>query len=230
MLPIPSGFNFKSGLYPEAVLCDMDGLLLDTEQLSKRSFDDLIKDHSIPNADEIFPQLIGLNKTGHLTVFRSTLPKGIDVEAFDAEWKTRYHALLSDNIPVKDGVRDFLSLCHDLNIPIAVVTSTKTTKAEDLLARVGLIEFFVTVVGGDKVENGKPHPDIYLHAAKALSADVTNCLALEDSNNGVLSACRAGVKTIQIPDLAPQSEEVANFNIPTLSGIADVPPYLGWAV
>jgi HAD superfamily hydrolase (TIGR01509 family) len=225
----PSGFSFKSGPYPGALLCDMDGLLLDTEQLSKASFEDLAKERGIPGADQIYPHLMGLSKPGHIEVFRSSFPAGVDAEAFDVEWKRRFHARLSaGDIPVKDGVRDFLSQSRKLELPVAVVTSTMTALAEELLGRAGLMEFFIAVIGGDQVENGKPHPDIYLRAAEEVSVAASDCLALEDSNNGVLAAHRAGVKTIQIPDLAPQSDEAARLGIPVLSSIADVPSYLGW--
>jgi len=213
---------------PSALLSDMDGLLLDTEHLSKITFDEMAKDYQLTNADVIFPQLIGRNKKAHHDIFSRTLPKGIDPLAFDQEWIRRFLELLEHDVPVKAGVKDTLSHARKLGIPMMVVTSTMTAKAEILLERAGLLGFFEGVIGGDQVGEGKPHPEIYVRGAEALSATPEQCLALEDSNNGVLSAYHAGTKVIQIPDLAPASDDIIALGVPQLEKISDIPTYLGW--
>ena len=221
-------YEFENGPVPSALLSDMDGLLLDTEKLSKISFDDVSGAYDIPNGDDIFSHLIGLNKPAHLNVFSRMLPAGIDPDIFDQDWMKRYLNLLEDDIPVKSGVRAFLQHCADLGMAMAVVTSTNTTKAEGFLDRAGLLDRFNAVIGGDQVENGKPYPDIYLRAAAVLSCPISDSLALEDSNNGVIAAYQSGAKVLQIPDIAPQSAEVSALNIPVLDQISGVPLHLGW--
>jgi len=219
--------TFPNGL-PSGLLSDMDGLLLDTEHLSLLVFNKMAEKYAIPNGDEIFPQLIGRNKTAHQEIFARSLPSGIDPIAFDEEWKSRFLERLEHGVPVKDGVPAFLTQCQELGIPMIVVTSTQTAKAEMLLERAGLLSFFKGVIGGDQVRISKPHPEIYQRGAAALSYAPSACLALEDSNNGARSAYDAGAQVIQIPDLAPASADILALGIPQLKKITDIPAYLDW--
>ena len=221
-------FTFRQGTKPSALLSDMDGLLLDTEQFSKRSFDDVTRHYGVRNGDAIFPSLIGMNKAAHFEIFKATLPPHIDVTAFNQRWMDSYLALLTADVPVKAGATSFLSACHARGLPMAVVTSSQTSKAEEFLSRAGLIDFFDAVIGGDQVISGKPSPDIYLKAADILSVEASDCLALEDSNNGVLAAYHAGTNVVQIPDLAPQDAAAANLGIPVVASLLDLPLRLGW--
>lgn len=221
-------YRFKNDSIPSALLSDMDGLLLDTERLSKRSFDDVMRAEKVFDCEDIYPQLMGLNKASHLEIFEKILPKKIDPKKFNDDWVARYLSLLEDDVPVKAGVNDFLKEVQKRNIKMAVVTSTKTSKAEDFLTRAGLVDYFEKIIGGDQVTKGKPDPEIYLKGAISLSVPVSDCLALEDSNNGVMAAYDSGAKVIQIPDLAPKSQKISALKIPTLDSISAVPNFLGW--
>ena len=213
---------------PLAILSDMDGVLLDTERLSKRSFDEVARGFGIEDGDDIFPLLVGLSQSGHEEVFASRLPEGIDAGVFDRAWKGRFLDLLSGGAPpVKDGVFGFLESCRDLGIPVVVATSTRGAKARDFLGRAGLLPFLRGVVGGDEVERCKPHPEIYLRAAGLAGVDVGSCVALEDSSNGVLSAHGAGARVLHIPDLASASAEVRALGIEVVDSIGEVGGYLG---
>jgi beta-phosphoglucomutase-like phosphatase (HAD superfamily) len=75
------------------------------------------------------------------------------------------------------------------------------------LRSAGVRDRFGVVVTGDQVARGKPAPDIYLEAARRLGVGSADCLALEDSDNGVRAACGAGMTTVMVPDLKPASPE-----------------------
>lgn len=220
--------NFNNEWVPLAILSDMDGLLLDTEAISKRSFDDVAKRYDLRNGDEIFMHLIGLNQAAHQKIFAQLLPKNIDAERYDAEWKQRFLEYLQHDVPLKGGVVNFLNTLRAKEIPAAVGTSSSRQKAENFLKRAGIRDYFITVIGGDDVQHGKPHPDIYLKAAAAIGVAIEDCLVLEDSNNGVLSAVRAGARVIQIPDLSPPSDEISALGHPVLPNLDAVLSYLGW--
>lgn len=219
---------FQGSLFPSAVLSDMDGLLLDTEQISKRSFDEMTARYGIENGEDIFPPLIGLNQKGHIEVFRKMLPSSVDAIAFDQEWKARFLDMVEISVPVKRGALQLLKYLKSHDVRVVVATSTAHLKAQDMLTRSGLIDHVEAIVGGDDVKAGKPNPDIYLKAAETAAAKPEDCLALEDSNNGVRAAFRAGVKVIQIPDLAPADEEAASMASAELSCLDDLYGVLGW--
>ena len=213
---------------PRAILSDMDGVLLDTETLSKITFYALMESRSFDQADVIFPQLVGRNKAAHYEIFRRDLPHGLDVIDFADEWMARYLAMLVENVPVKDGAMALLKRMKTHDIPVLVVTSSATDKAEMLLQRAGLRPFIQKVIGGDQVTSGKPAPDIYLKAAATLPHSIDQMLAIEDSNYGVMAAHRAGAVTVQIPDLAPPSDEVKALNPIVLSHLDDLADHFNW--
>ena len=220
--------RFSTGSYPAALLSDMDGLLLDTEQFSKLSFDKVGELYQVDNIAEIFPRLVGLNQQSHQAVLQEMLPAHIDMMEFDAKWKSIFIEMLDDDVPVKDGATDLLKHLQTHQVPIAVVTSTARQKAENHLARAGLEVFIDAVIGGDDVANGKPAPDIYLKGAAILGQPIADSLALEDSNNGVRAAYAAGAVVVQIPDVAPPSEDVLEMSCAITANLEEVFDVFGW--
>lgn len=214
--------------WPKAILSDMDGLLLDTEKLSLKSFMDLAAHHELEHPDKIFSQLIGRNKAAHREVFKTMLPSSINVLDFADAWMERYLALLADHVPVKPGASAFIALMKSRDIPFYVVTSSHTEKAEMLLARAGLRPDITAVIGGDQITHGKPAPDIYLKAAALEDVPIHQMLALEDSNNGVKAAVASGAVTVQIPDLAPPTDDVLALGHIILDQLDDLWGRFGW--
>tara|TARA_R110002020_G_scaffold109430_16_gene253161 strand:+ start:28788 stop:29477 length:690 start_codon:yes stop_codon:yes gene_type:complete len=185
----------------QAVFFDMDGLLLDTEQLSFSAYRLTREAFGLPSDDDLFMSLIGLNQPAGMARLTEGMAAYGNVEAFTAHWDLEYARKLNAGIPVKPGVRPLLDSLRAAAIPYAVVTSTRTEKALAHLRIAGLADYFALVVGGDQVVSGKPAPDIYLRAAACLDVDPEACVAFEDSENGVRAAVAAGMITVQIPDL-----------------------------
>lgn len=213
---------------PSVVLSDMDGLLLDTEKLSKQSFEQMVMSHGLKNGDEIFPQLIGRNKAAHQQVFDRHLPPAINRQSFADDWMACYLDLLADHVPVKDGALPLMTRMKAHDIPFVVVTSSATAKAEMLLERAGLSGLIHSIIGGDQVDEGKPAPDIYLKAAGMFDHSISSMLALEDSNNGILAAYHSGAVAVQIPDLAPPSAEAEALGHIILDHLDAVAGHFGW--
>ena len=189
----------------KAVIFDMDGLLLDTETLSFESFIATAARYDLVVGIDDYRDMIGLNAATGIDILRSMLPTNMDAVAFKNEWLDVYRQLLLDDVPVKAGAHAFLASLHQIDMPRAVATSSSGQKARAILQKTGLMPYIQHVTGGDEVPAGKPAPDVYLDAARKLGIDAADCLALEDSNNGTTAALAAGMKVIQIPDLAPSN-------------------------
>ena len=189
----------------KAVIFDMDGLLLDTETLSFESFIATAARHDLDVGIDDYRDMIGLNAATGIDILRAMLPQHLDAVAFKNEWLDVYRQLLLDDVPVKAGAHAFLASLHEMDMPRAVATSSSGQKARAILQKTGLMSYIQYVTGGDEVPTGKPAPDVYLDAARKLGIGTGDCLALEDSNNGTTAALAAGMKVIQIPDLAPSN-------------------------
>ena len=190
----------------KAVIFDMDGLLLDTEQVYFAGYRDARTAMGLAAHDDGFLELIGLPLPAGRPLLHAHL--GPATDAFLEQWDHEISQLMTDKIPAKPGVRAVMTQLQARRIPYAIATSTYTQRAHAHLARAGLDDLFTTVIGGDQVQNGKPAPDIYLAAAQALGVDPTDCAAFEDSENGVRAAVAAGMTTVQVPDIKPPSADL----------------------
>ena len=185
------------------VICDMDGLLLDTEILSEDSFRQASSMFDMAFNSDLFAALTGRSGSAHQQILIAYLPDEIDANSFDQLWKKIYYDNLAENVPVKLMAADFLRVIQQAAVPIAVATSTHTDKATEQLTRAGLMPFFDLIVGADQVSQAKPSPDIYKKVMATFNADAQQVMVLEDSNNGVWAGLTAGAKTVQIPDRLP---------------------------
>lgn len=194
---------------PDAVLFDMDGLLIDSERLSLQSFSETITDHGLEDHGELFLKVIGSNETSLVAILFEALAEKLDVVRFRSEWAERYHALIAyGEVPLKPGVPELLEWLSSNKVKTAVATSSSTDIATLKLTRTGIIGHFQVIVGGDQVKNSKPDPEIFLAAAAALAADASKTLVLEDSTHGVRAGVAAGFTVIQVPDLVQPSAEL----------------------
>ncbi|MEP3244073.1 MAG: HAD family phosphatase [Sneathiella sp.] len=206
----------------DAVIFDMDGLLLDTERLSLKAYQETCANFDIAYEETFYFSLIGRSLKQAEQILINTIPN-FPTDPFMTFWNNRYHEeALEKPVPLKAGVLSFLTLLKDRNIPCAVATSTEFDKATRKLSNAGLLDFFQEMAAGDQVEQSKPHPEIYRLAASRLGISPAQCLALEDSDNGVRAAHAANMLVYQIPDLVPPSEDVkrlGHFIVPTLQHV-----------
>lgn len=186
---------------PQLVIFDMDGLLIDTELVGLKVWQEYFKDFSEQEAFETYLQVVGINMAASCEYIERTFPT-LDPVEFWAEMKRRtlvhYEAY---GVPVKSGVNEILDTLEQLSIPKCLATSSSREDAMWVLHKSGLDKRFNGMLFGDMVINGKPDPEIFLKAAALFQVEPTNCLVLEDSIAGLSAAMAAGMKTIMVPDL-----------------------------
>lgn len=186
-----------------AFVFDMDGLLFDTERLSRRALYAAAAELKVPLAEEAFLELIG-RRMGDIQHRLAARVGSKEVAARLVKCSERhYETLIAQGVPVKEGVVELLAWLEAHGRPCAVATSTHTVKAEFKLTSAGLRKYFRVVIGGNQVEHGKPAPDIYLLAMKSLKAAPKHCGVFEDSEPGLQAAHAAGARVVWVPDLAP---------------------------
>jgi len=210
---------------PAAMLFDMDGLLLDTERLIRDVMIAVMADTGFAMTHDDYAALIGRTEAAS-GVWMQGRFAGLDYAAVRAAVATRITAQWGQRRPLKPGAAALLAQVAAAGIPAMLVTSTAQAQARSHLHHAGLLDHFVSIVGGDDVENGKPHPEPYRTAAAQLDLLPARCLALEDSHNGVMSSHAAGCPVIMVPDLLPATAPIRARTLAVAPDLATVGVWL----
>jgi len=207
----------------QAVIFDMDGLMIDTERIAWETFGDACRAFSRIPDFEVYVQLIGTSYKETRELLTAGHGHDFPYDDIHSAWNTLYlRTIKEEPIPLKKGLLQLLTLFKERHYKIAVATSTRRETALIKLKNAGLFDTFPNIVAGDEVINSKPAPEIYLKAAAMTGTDPSNCLVLEDSDPGVRAALAAGMQVIQVPDLRKPSAEVLLFGHPILTSLEEV--------
>ncbi len=202
----------------QGVLFDMDGVILDTEKLYSRFWQEAAQALGYPMTRQQALQMRSLNREAGERKLQSFFGPDISYAQVRQERIRRMDAYIDTHgVEPKPGICALLDKLESKHIPTAIATSSPLERTERYLKPLGLTHRFTKICSGYQVPRGKPAPDIYLFAAASLSLPPESCLALEDSPAGILSAFRAGCMSVLVPDLDPVSPEM----IPQLYACAD---------
>jgi HAD superfamily hydrolase (TIGR01509 family) len=185
----------------EAALFDMDGLLLDTEVIYIEAMQAAARSLGREMALDFCHSMIGVPAKECTLMIEAYYGEGFSIEEFRGRFYELLRGLLDAGIPLKPGVVELLDFLAGRGLPLAVATSSERGTAERHLAKAGLLDRFTALATRDDVERPKPHPDLYLEAARRLGVAPERCLAFEDSNIGLEAAHAAGAMAFMVPDL-----------------------------
>lgn len=185
----------------EAVLFDMDGLLLDTEVIYIEAMQASARTLGREMPMDFCHSMVGVPGHECNLMIADYYGEGFSIEEFRKHFSTRLRELMEAGIPHKPGVVELLDFLAGRGLPLAVATSAGRTTAQHHLARAGLLDRFGALATRDDVERAKPHPDVYLEAARRLGVAPERCIAFEDSNIGLEAAHAAGTMAFMVPDL-----------------------------
>lgn len=210
-----------------AVIFDMDGVLLDSEAIALRVFEECCQACGLPFEKSVYTSIIGTNAAKTREIFLAHYGDDFPFDRLDRCWEARYNQeALEKAVPLKPGVKWLLDRLRSAALPLGVATSTDRKKAFRKLEMAGIIQSFDAIVTGEQVEKSKPEPEIYLEAAKRLKVNPGDCLAIEDSENGVRAAFRADMTVIQIPDLIKPSPEILALGHTVMGSLFEVGKWL----
>lgn len=203
-----------------AVVFDMDGLMVDTESIYQFAWRNAAATFGYTLSDTILMATTGRPLGDCYKILQAAVDDAFPMPAFLELWPRLWHEQIrSHGVPQKPGLVELLDLLDTHHIPKAVATSTEYPEALFTLHQAGIADRFSLIISGDQIANGKPAPDIFLRAAERLGVPPQSCLALEDSEAGVLAATTAGMITIMVPEIqdpAPQVTQRAYRVYPSL--------------
>lgn len=211
----------------EAVIFDLDGLLADTEIISLKVYQELLRDFGIPFTEETYSRdYSGHREEENVQRFLDTydLPWNFDqtlAKVYELEAQ-----ILAKGVNLKKGAKNLLTYLQRAGVPIALATSSVESRAKMILDSNGILSLFDHLVFAKDVNRSKPYPDIFLKACSDLNVLPENCLVLEDSEAGIEAASRAGIPVICIPDLKIPAQSFLNKTEQVFQDLDAVRDYL----
>lgn len=201
----------------------MDGLLVDSEPLSKGVWRNLLGQYGHYFEDNVEKSIVGLRAKDSARVLIESYGLAHTVDQLVEQRRQVFLESINGNVKPMPGMYKLLDAVAGHGLTLAVATSNDAQIAQAMLKSVGIHDRFSTIVSGDMVEKGKPAPDIYLAAARAVDVLPAFCLALEDSPMGVKAAIAAGMKCIAVPNELTAGLDLseASWIFPSLGDIAD---------
>ena len=206
-----------------AVIFDMDGVLIDTEKHYNAAWCQAATEAGFPFTRE------------HALLLRSCeakegekLMQGIFGPSFDYyAIRERRRELVRERLAQyglekKPGVEETLRFLRAKGIKTAVATATALDITKSHLTTIGVCDLFDSIVSAKNVAHGKPEPDVYLYACEQIGERPQDCMAVEDSPNGIMAAYRAGLRTVMVPDLTQPDEELSKYLYACVNSLSDL--------
>ncbi len=206
----------------KAVVFDMDGLLVDSEVVYCEALTAQAAEMGYELTLPVLKTMIGTTWAGSSEILRAHFGPAFDTVMLRDRSVERFYELAKAKIALKSGVLELLEHLEAAAIPRAIATSSQRRDVEHHLHGHGLWERFQAIVAHGDYARGKPHPDPYLTAAERLGMDPAECLALEDSHNGVRAAAAAGMMTIMVPDMLDPTEEMHSLCVRIAADLHEV--------
>lgn len=211
----------------KAVIFDMDGLMIDTEKLLVKYWLEAARHYGCPMKREHILGIRSLAAKYAIPKLQAELGKDFDYYKVRSLRIQLMNAHIEQyGVEEKPGLGELLEFLKAGGYRTAVATATDLERTKRYLGSLGRLEYFDQIVCAQMVENGKPAPDIYLEAAARLQIEPAACMALEDSPNGILSAYRAGMYPVMVPDLSGPDDETAKLLYRCVPNLSEVIPVL----
>lgn len=219
----PAAGRHSTGLDPQAVIFDLDGVLVDAEPLHHAAVNAVLAEDGLrPLSVAEYTRYLGATDEDLWRGLRAVRDLGRPHE----DYLTRFDGCVLDqyrqHATAAPGAADLLAWLTACALPLAVASWSRVAWVETCLDAIGLRRYFGAVVGGDMVTRGKPDPEVFLVAAHQLRAQPARCVVFEDSPAGVTAASRAGMYTIAVctPYTPPGLARGAHFTVNSLAEVS----------
>lgn len=208
------------------IIFDMDGVLIDSERQSNEGWLWAAGQLGVDMPMWLIDSFKGAPAELCCKSFDDYYKGVIDYwEAKELRTQHVYKIRETEGIPVKKGVKDIFEYIRNNGLKCAVATSTRRESAEKTLHEIGVWDYLDAVVYGDEVEHGKPEPDIFLRAAKAIGVNPSEAVVVEDSINGIKAGYAADMRVVHIPDTIAIDDDIRKLTYMVcadLNGLIDV--------
>jgi HAD superfamily hydrolase (TIGR01509 family) len=215
---------------PEAVIFDLDGVLLDSEQRWNEAKEALVREAGGTWLDDAARAMMGMSSPEWSAYMRDELGVQRDLDAINDDVVRRMHESYEDGLPLLPGALDAVRALA-ARWPLGLASSANREIIDVFLERSGVGDLFRATVSSEEVTRGKPAPDVYVETASRLGVDPRGCVAIEDSANGLRAAAAAGMPVIAVPNPHyPPEDDALALAAATVAVVGEVTPELVEAV
>jgi HAD superfamily hydrolase (TIGR01509 family) len=211
---------------PAAVVFDLDGVLIESEQVWDAAREELVRERGGTWNDDATTDMMGMSSKEWSSYMHDRLGVPMSPEEINDDVVRRVASAYEEHLPLlPHAVETVQALAARWRLGVA--SSSNRPIIELVLERSGVRDRFAVIISSEEVEQGKPAPDVYLAVARELDVDPTDCVAIEDSTNGIKAAVAAGMRTIAVPnrEFRPD-EEVLETAAEVVDSLAEVTPEL----
>jgi len=210
----------------DAVVFDLDGVLLDTEELWDEARRQIAEERGGRWREDAQRAMMGMSSKEWSRYMHDEIGVPDPPEQINAEVVRRLEELYRERLPLIPGALEAARRIATRR-PLAIASSSNRPIIDLFLELTGTAALFRATVSSEEVARGKPAPDVYLEAARRLGADSAHCAAVEDSENGIRSAAAAGMKVIAIPNpVFPPSNEALSLTAVAVVSLDELEPAL----
>ena len=207
----------------EAVVFDMDGVLVDTEHLWDEVREELTEQWGGRYTPEAQEAMMGMSSDEWSHYLHEVVGLREPPEEINAEVVRRMLSRYETDLPVVPGAVEAVHGLAAAGYRLAVASSSNRELIDAVLHELELTELFEVTVSSEEVARGKPAPDVYLEAARRLGVEPARCAAVEDSASGIRAARAAGMRVMAYPNRHyPPSEEVLGLARRTLGSMTEL--------
>ncbi|MEZ6043598.1 MAG: HAD family phosphatase [Planctomycetaceae bacterium] len=196
-----------------AVVFDLDGLMLNTEDVFDLAGQQLLERRGMVMTTQVRDAMLGRRAHEAFAVMKEMTGVKDDIHALMMETKELFAAIAENRLAMMPGLPELLDLIESRNLPRAVATSSPRSYMTELLTRFNLLDRFHFTMTAEDVTHGKPHPEIYLAVAERLNVAPSEMLVLEDSETGTRAASAAGAIIVSVPN---RHTAAGDFSMATL--------------
>jgi HAD superfamily hydrolase (TIGR01509 family) len=209
---------------PVAVVFDLDGVLIESEQVWDTAREELVRERGGSWRDSATRDMMGMSSNEWSRYMHDRLGVPMRPDDINADVVRRVAAAYEDHLPLLPHAVETVRRLAE-KWPLGVASSSNRPIIELVLDRSGLAGCFAAVVSSEEVEHGKPAPDVYLAVATKIGVEPSDCVAIEDSTNGIKAALAAGMRTIAVPNREfPPDSGVLDSAGAVLPSLAEVTP------
>jgi HAD superfamily hydrolase (TIGR01509 family) len=194
-----------------AVIFDLDGVLIDSEPLHCKADTRLLRELGADPPANYFDRFTGWTDATMWEAIKNDyhITKSIE-EIMKMQIPIKLNLLHEGNYNAIPGIVELLGEIKTAHLPIAIASSSPKLFIEAVVEKIGIGQYFNILLSGEEIERSKPEPDIFLKAAGLLNVNPSECLVVEDSKSGTIAAKKAGMKCIGYQNFNSGNQDLSN--------------------